>query len=69
MWLESVGQSIGLVILYAITGFGPGFMLGAVVGNIIGAKGKQTVTQQYQKNIKEAELHNAQWHPSHKKWH
>jgi F0F1-type ATP synthase membrane subunit c/vacuolar-type H+-ATPase subunit K len=62
-------QALSYVVLYAITGFGPGIILGIIVGNALGARGKESISEKYVKNIKSAADHNAQWHPTHKKWH
>jgi hypothetical protein len=62
-------QALSYVVLYAITGFGPGIMLGIIVGNAMGARGKGSISEKYAKNIKSAAIHNAQWHPTHNKWH
>ena len=62
-------QTLAYVVLYAITGFGPGFFFGIIAGNIIGARGKSSITDKYTQNLKNAATHNAQWHPSHNKWH
>lgn len=69
MDLIALSQALAYVVLYAIIGFGPGLVLGIIVGNIVGARGKGTITDKYVKNLKSAADHNAQWHPSHKKWH
>jgi len=68
MDLLNITQTLAYIALYAITGFGPGVMFGIIVGNIVGAKGKNSISENYQKNIKVAATHNAQWHPTHKKW-
>lgn len=62
-------QALAYVVLYAITGFGPGFMLGIIIGNATGARGKPSISEKYAKNIQSAAIHNAQWHPTHNKWH
>ena len=62
-------QTLAYIALYAIIGFGPGVLLGIVTANIIGARGKASTTDKYQTNLKSAATHNAQWHPSHNKWH
>lgn len=62
-------QILSYVTLYAITGFGPGIILGIIVGNALGARGKASISDKYAKNIKSAAIHNAQWHPTHNKWH
>ncbi|HBE90605.1 MAG: hypothetical protein A3E37_01755 [Candidatus Andersenbacteria bacterium RIFCSPHIGHO2_12_FULL_46_9] len=61
-------QTLSYVVLYAITGFGPGIMLGIIAGNTMGAWGKSSISDKYAKNIKSADTHNAQWHPTHNKW-
>ena len=69
MDIIAISQALAYVVLYSITGFGPGFFLGIFVGNIVGARGQPSITDKYTKNLKDAATHNAQWHPSHNKWH
>jgi len=69
MAIVIIVQTLAYVVLYAITGFGPGIILGIIVGNALGARGKVSISEKYAKNIQSAATHNAQWHPTHKKWH
>lgn len=57
-----------LVIFYAITGFGPGFMLGLLIGNIFAVRDEKTIMQKQHDAIGIASHHNKQWHPSHERW-
>jgi len=61
-------QTLAYIVLYAITGFGPGIFFGIIVGNILGAYRQPSLTENQDKSLKNAATHNAQWHPSHKKW-
>jgi len=65
----TIAQVLAYVVFYAITGFGPGFLLGIAIANSIGAYRKSSISANYAQNIKDAATHNAQWHPTHKKWH
>ena len=61
-------QTLGLVILYAIVGFGPGMALGLIIGNQLGARGKETLMHKTDRSIKQGLEHNAQWNPIHPRW-
>lgn len=61
-------QSLGLVILYAIIGFGPGLALGIMLGNQMGARGQETLMRKLDRSRKQGLEHNAQWDPSHPRW-
>lgn len=61
-------QSLGLVALYAIAGFGPGLALGIMLGNFMGARGKEVLMRKHDRALKQGLEHNAQWHPSHPRW-
>jgi len=64
----SIFRSLGFVVLYAIIGFGPGLMLGVITANLTGGRGRPPLNNKHQEAIRAAAQHNAQWHPSHKRW-
>ena len=66
--IANLTQAIGLAMLYMITGFGPGFALGILLGNITGGRGKDPLTRQHSRAMREAAEHNAQWSPAHERW-
>jgi len=61
-------QSLALVALYAILGFGPGFVAGLLTANALFGRGKPIYMDVHKQAIKNAAQHNAQWHPSNEKW-
>ncbi|MBI4021855.1 MAG: hypothetical protein HY372_00700 [Candidatus Andersenbacteria bacterium] len=61
-------QTLGLVLFYAIVGFGPGMALGLMLGNQLGARGKETLMRKTERGIKQGLEHNAQWNPIHPRW-
>jgi len=64
-WLA---QDIPFLILYVIIGFGPGFIIGVMLGNTFGARNKPVYREVHRQNIHTAAEHNAQWNPSHERW-
>jgi hypothetical protein len=58
----------GLIFLHAVIGFGPGFIIGIILGNLTGGRGREPLASQHRKNIRSASEHNAQWNPSHERW-
>lgn len=61
-------QALGLVIFYAVVGFGPGLAIGIMLGNQLGARGKETLMRKLDRSLKQGLEHNAQWNPSHPRW-
>ncbi|MFH1354401.1 MAG: hypothetical protein ABIH36_03875 [bacterium] len=59
---------VALVIFYAITGFGPGFIFGLLIGNIFAARDEKTIMQKQYEAVDAADHHNRQWHSSHQRW-
>ena len=63
-----ISQVTGLIVLYAILGFGPGFTIGVIIGSRLAAFDKPLLLEKHEKNITAAGEHNAQWHPEHERW-
>lgn len=61
-------QSLGLVLFYAMVAFGPGLVLGFMLGNLLGARGKETLMRKTERSIKQGLEHNAQWNTIHPRW-
>ncbi|MEX1997746.1 MAG: hypothetical protein WEA04_03700 [Candidatus Andersenbacteria bacterium] len=61
-------HSFAFVVLYFITGFGPGFILGMILANAIFGRGRPAYIDSHQEAIKRAAQHNAQWAPSNERW-
>ena len=59
---------LALMVIYSFTGFGIGFVLGVVTGNIVFVRGKPNVMEDYAEAKRVAAQHNAQWDPSHERW-
>lgn len=58
---------VTLVLLYFLVGFGPGFIIGLLLGNRHGA-GQPSFLDTHEENIRKAAEHNAQWDPTHERW-
>jgi len=58
----------GFIALYVFIGFGPGFVIGLMLGNFVFGRGKPTLMQKHDDNKESAAQHNAQWDPAHEKW-
>ncbi|MEX2054550.1 MAG: hypothetical protein WD972_00070 [Candidatus Andersenbacteria bacterium] len=63
-----LSEAFAFVVLYAMLGFGPGFVIGMVLVNTFFAKGQPTYMDTHEENKKLAAQHNAQWTPSHERW-
>ncbi|MBI1833228.1 MAG: hypothetical protein HYR90_00155 [Candidatus Andersenbacteria bacterium] len=62
-------RALTLVALYVIIGFGPGFVIGVMLGNRFGGGYKHPVRMDLAKEqIEKAMRHNAQWHPDNERW-
>ena len=61
-------ETLALVITYALTGFGPGFILGLLVANRLAGRNKELFMDASAKEIQKAQKLNEQWKPSHKRW-
>ena len=61
-------ESFAFIVLYVVIGFGPGLTLGIIVGNLLGGHGQEHLHIKQTRAIKAATEHNAQWHPTHKRW-
>lgn len=65
---NAIIRSLAFVILYVITGFGPGFMIGILLGNRVGGHNKPVLYKVHAKNIAKAMEHNDQWLPDAERW-
>lgn len=62
-------QSLLVVVLYFIFGFGPGVIVGVWLANRFGGGRNQPLRiDQHKEQVKRAAAHNAQWHPEHERW-
>lgn len=67
--IQTLLRAFTFVMLYMMIGFGPGFLIGVLLGNRFGGGYKQmSRMDESQKQIEKAALHNAQWHPDHERW-
>jgi hypothetical protein len=57
-----------LFIFYALTGLGPGFIIGMLIGNIFAVRDEKSIMQKQYEAIGHASRHNRQWHPTHERW-
>jgi hypothetical protein len=57
-----------LLGIYTIIGFGPGLIVGLLIGNVIGAPRQEKLITKHIRDRREADQHNAQWSPNHKRW-
>ncbi len=62
-------ESFAFVFLYLMTGFGPGFVLGMLLANLLLARNQPTYMETHEEAKKRAAQHNAQWAPSNERWH
>lgn len=65
---QSIIRALTFVTLYVMTGFGPGFILGLLLGNRLGGRGKPAYFETHNKNIAKAFEHNKQWMPDQERW-
>jgi hypothetical protein len=54
--------------MYLIGAFGPGFVIGLLIANLMRGRGQPTYMDIHQQKTKQAAEHNAQWHPSQERW-
>jgi hypothetical protein len=66
--IEIISVSVPYLLLYFLTGFGPGFILGLLIINYFAGRGNPTFMDTHEQKIKEATQHNAQWNPEHDRW-
>ena len=64
----SISNVIGLFLLYAITGLGPGVVVGIIIANLLASRHEERLMDRTQRQLHEAAEHNAQWDPSHERW-
>jgi hypothetical protein len=67
--LTSISNIVGIFLLYAITGLGPGVVFGVILGNLLASRHEERLMDRTQHQLREAAEHNAQWDPSHERWH
>lgn len=71
MWTEFFAALLGsfaMVLIYFITGFGPGFIVGVLLANRFAGRNHPLRMDKQNQNIQKASEHNSQWHPSNAKW-
>ncbi|HLC49277.1 MAG TPA: hypothetical protein VJI96_02750 [Candidatus Andersenbacteria bacterium] len=66
--LSSLVEVLGIVLLYFVIGFGPGFIVGLLFANRVFGKNLPLRMEKNIASIKKATEHNSQWHPSNPKW-
>lgn len=67
--VAAIIRAITLVVIYFVTGFGPGFIIGLLITNrFVADREKPTRMDQHAELIKKAIAHNSQWHPSNERW-
>lgn len=67
--VATILRALILVVLYVVIGFGPGFIIGVMLGNRFGGGYKHlTRMDQSKESLEKAARHNAQWHPDHERW-
>lgn len=54
--------------LYIVIGFGPGFIIGLVIGNWVFGRGAPRYMDAHAEKAEAAAKHNAQWDPASEKW-
>ncbi len=56
------------ILVYFVTGFGPGFIAGLLLANTLFGKGMPLRMEKHEEAIRKAAEHNSQWHPDNPKW-
>lgn len=67
--VAAVLRALAFVALYFFIGFGPGFILGLLLANATSGRGKPMLMDSHNDSKIRAAQHNAQWAPSHPRWH
>lgn len=70
-WTEafaSLMRSIATILVYFITGFGPGFIVGVLLTNRFSGRNHPLRMDKQKQAIQKANEHNSQWHPNNPKW-
>lgn len=70
-WINIIAalvRSFALIIIYFITGFGPGFIIGVLLANRFAGRNHPLRMDKQNQNIQKASEHNSQWHPNNAKW-
>ncbi len=66
--LAAILKSIAIILIYFITGFGPGFVIGVLLANRFAGKDKPLRIEKHAENITKAGQHNSQWNPNDPRW-
>lgn len=67
--IVSISNLVGIFLLYAITGLGPGVIVGIILSNFLASRHEERLMDRTQRQLQETAEHNAQWDPSHERWH
>lgn len=67
LYLPSILRGLAFVVLYLITGAGPGFISGLLLANRLFGEGP-IYMDDHKAKIKLAVEHNAQWNPKNERW-
>lgn len=70
-WIElftSLMRSMATILVYFITGFGPGFIVGILLTNRFAGRNHPLRMDKQKQAIQKANEHNSQWHPNNPKW-
>ncbi len=66
--IADILRGFAFVMIYFVTGFGPGYVIGLLLANRLYAKDKPLRIEKHDDSIKKAAEHNSQWHPENSKW-
>ncbi len=66
--VASIVRVVAIALVYFVTGFGPGFIIGLLLTNRIFGKNLPLRMEKHQSNMQKASEHNSQWHPDNPKW-
>ncbi len=66
--LQYALQLLAYTLLYFMTGFGPGFIVGVLLTNRLFGKDLPLRMEKNQESIQKAAEHNNQWHPDNPRW-
>lgn len=64
----AVFRSFVTILIYFVTGFGPGFIVGVLLANRFAGRNHPLRMDKQHQNIQKAAEHNSQWHPNNPKW-
>lgn len=66
--IAALVRSFAIIVIYFITGFGPGFIMGVLLANRLAGRNNPLRMDKQKQNIQKANEHNSQWHPNNPKW-